>query len=414
MSAIPLPVSPPEPAPRVAAAPNHVAAGFRAVVVRRPEGLTEHVAAWDDLARAALDPNVFYEAWMLQPALAAFGAETAFRFVLVYGPDPTEPLGPPVLCAFFPLVERWGYKGVPVRYLTLWQHPYAYYCAPLLRQECAAECLAYFCQWLSVAADGAALLELPLIAGQGPFHQLLVEHLNEQARLSYVADSYTRALLEPHADAEAYLNAALAHKRRKELNRLLRRLGEGGKLEFRTLQPGEALQPWLDDFLKLEASGWKGKQGTAITCQDAHRTFFHDMAAAAFARGQLQMLGLFLDRRPVALTSNLRSGVGAFAFKIAFDEDFARYSPGVQLEVENVRRFHDNSGLQWMDSCAIFDHFMINRLWLERRVVQTVVIATGRAPGELVVAALPLLRWLKRFFVRRQRRRKGGSMKDEG
>ncbi len=405
MSAIPLPVSPPEPAPRVAAAPNHVAAGFRAVVVRRPEGLTEHLAAWDDLARAALDPNVFYESWMLQPALAAFGAETAFRFVLVYGPDPTKPLGPPVLCAFFPLVVRWGYKGVPVRYLTLWQHPYTYYCAPLLRQECAAECLAYFCQWLSVAADGAALLELPLIAGQGPFHQLLVEHLNEQARLSYVADSYTRALLEPHADAEAYLNAALAHKRRKELNRVLRRLGEGGKLEFRTLQTGEALQPWLDDFLKLEASGWKGKQGTAITCQDAHCTFFHDMAAEAFARGQLQMLGLFLDRRPVALKCNLRSGVGAFAFKIAFDEDFARYSPGVQLEVENVRRFHDNSGLQWMDSCAIFDHFMINRLWLERRVVQTVVIATGRAPGELVVAALPLLRWLKRFFVRRKPQR---------
>jgi hypothetical protein len=382
--------------------PAPAASRFTAVVLRRPEELQEHLAAWDDLARSALEPNVFYESWMLVPALRAFGAGMPFRFVLLYECDPKRPHAPPALAGFFPLVRRRGYKGVPFRYLTLWHHPYAYYCVPLLRREGAAECLSFFFNWLATDRDGAALLELPIIGGEGPFHQLLVDHLNAHGRLHFVADAYTRALLERHESGEAYLAEALPGKRRKGLNRLLRRLGETGTLEFRTLEAGGGLQPWLDDFLKLEASGWKGQRGTAITCQDWHRRFFHEMARGAFERGRLLMLGLFLDGRPVALKCSLRGGPGSFGFKIAFDEDFAHYSPGLQLEIENIRRLHDISGLQWMDSCSSFDAILFNRLYRERRTIRTVLVSSGRAPGDLVVSLLPLLRWAKRFFSGRK------------
>lgn len=67
---------------------------------------------------------------------------------------------------------------------------------------------------------------------------------------------------------------------------------------------------------------------------------------------------------------------------------------GTLLELENIRRFHARPDLQWMDSCAIPEHFMINRLWLDRRVIQTLLISSGRPFGSLVVSALPLARWL--------------------
>src|SRR6185369_12429325 len=35
--------------------------------------LEKHVAAWEELAVAAIEPNVFYEPWMLMPALRAYG-----------------------------------------------------------------------------------------------------------------------------------------------------------------------------------------------------------------------------------------------------------------------------------------------------------------------------------------------------
>ena len=44
---------------------------------------------------------------------------------------------------------------------------------------------------------------------------------------------------------------------------------------------------------------------------------------------------------------------------------------------------------------------MIDRLWTERRAVQTLLVATGRSPGDLAVSLMPLGRWLKRLFRRR-------------
>ena len=42
------------------------------------------VPAWDDLAARALEPNPFYESWMLLPAIEAFGLERSFRLVTVW------------------------------------------------------------------------------------------------------------------------------------------------------------------------------------------------------------------------------------------------------------------------------------------------------------------------------------------
>ena len=49
------------------------------VVVRDLPALSSFVPAWEELAAAALEPNVFYEHWMLLPALQAFGAGKDLR-----------------------------------------------------------------------------------------------------------------------------------------------------------------------------------------------------------------------------------------------------------------------------------------------------------------------------------------------
>ena len=126
-------------------------------------------------------------------------------------------------------------------------------------------------------------------------------------------------------------------------------------------------------------------------------------AARAHQRGRLMMMGLRLDGRPVALKYNLLAGDGAFAFKIAFDESFARYSPDVLLELDNIHRLHRMPAVRWMDSCAAPNRFMINHLWPERREMQTVFFSTGRALPSLLLALVPLLQFLR---ARAQRRRR--------
>ena len=108
------------------------------------------------------------------------------------------------------------------------------------------------------------------------------------------------------------------------------------------------------------------------------------------------MLGLHLNGRPIAMKCNFLASPGAFAFKIAFDESLSRYSPGVLLELDNIEQLHQSGLVRWMDSCAMAGHPMIDRLWSERRTLQSLALSTGRLSGDLAVAVVPLLRVLRR------------------
>jgi Acetyltransferase (GNAT) domain len=376
------------------------------VIVDDLTALERHVAAWEELAAAAIEPNVFYEPWMLMPALRAYGGAGRLLFALVQTPDPARPLGPPLLCGFFPLELKDHYDGIsnrlPLKTLCLWRKvEMIYLCAPLLRAGYGREALAAFFDWLGAGDHNCSLMEFGFVTGEGPFHHLLLDYLNQHLKFTYVTEAFTRALFRPAADAEDYVRSALGRFRRKELRRLEKRLAETGRLEYTTLEQGDDFDAWVEEFLEFEAKSWKGKGGRALDCSETDRKYFVEIAREAFRQGKLMMLALRFNGRPIAYKVNFLSGAGSFAYKIAFDEEYARYSPGVLLELENIRLLHERTQIRWMDSCANPDRFMINQLWTDRRAIQTLVISTGKRQGDLVVAAIPLLKWGNRRIFRR-------------
>ena len=362
--------------------------------------LEEYIQAWEELALAALEPNPFYESWMLMPALSSFGRDKDLRIVLVFASDQAQPSKPPVLSGMFPLERRSRYKGIPVKTLSLWKHLFCFLCTPLIRAECAQECLSAFFDWLASDSNPSPLMEFNFIAGEGPFQRLLVGQFHNRSSLTFVSESFVRALFRPAADADTYLRQAISRGHRKDMNRKQRRLSEMGQLEYKMLELDQDPGSWIEEFLQVESSGWKGAERSAFASKEEYRNFFINAARGAHRRGRLMILASRVAGRPVAMKCNFLAGRGSFAFKIAFDEDYAHFSPGMLLEIENIRRLHATADIGWMDSCAVPDHFMINRLWPDRRIIQTVLVSTGKRPGELVVSAMPLLRWLKRLFAR--------------
>src|SRR5205807_1423311 len=116
--------------------PNRVAAAAPAMSVRIVKGaqaLTEHVPAWDALASAALEPNVFFESWALLPAIDKLPFGSDVLIALVYGADPASPERPARLCGLFPL-ERRRWRGLPIQSLGLWCHRHAFVGLPLLHR----------------------------------------------------------------------------------------------------------------------------------------------------------------------------------------------------------------------------------------------------------------------------------------
>jgi hypothetical protein len=365
------------------------------VVARGVEELKAHLEAWQILADNAVEPNIFYEPSVMLPAVESFGANTNFYFVFLYAPDPLRPFGAKILCGFFPLEFSRRYKKMPVAVFSLWKHSYCFLCTPLLRAERAGETLAAFFDWLESKESPAPLMEFCSVTGDRAFRRLLTDEFNKRASLTLSTDSFNRALFKPDS------MEGISGKHKKELRRQQNRLAEEGLLEYVALEEEADVDNWIGDFLRLEASGWKGQQGSAFALEEMSRKFFETAVKEVFRKNQLMMIALRLNGKPVAMKCNFLSGSGSFAFKIAFDEDRARYSPGVLLELENMRRVSAMPEVEWMDSCAVSEHFMINRLWTERRAMETILVSTGKNPADFLVSILPMLSWIKRKISRK-------------
>ena len=370
--------------------------------------LEPYLSGWDALAAGALEPNVFYESWMVKPALECFGSGEELLFVLVLADPPEGTRQAPLVVGFFPLQRCRRYKRLPVSALALWRYVHCYLCTPLVHASYARECLVAFFHWLATDRRGASLLECTWVPGEGPFHRLLVEYLVEHRVPSLLEECYCRAMLSPRGSGQQYIDGVLSGERRRRLRKHEERLRHRGKVEYIALAGGDDARAWLEEFLRVEAAGWKGREGTALQCRAEDRRFFLDALLEAFRRGRLMMMSLRLEGRPVALFCDLLGEPWSFVFKLTFDEEYAAFSPGALLELEKIRRLHERPTVRWVDSCNAPGSSLLKHLWADRRLIETLLIAPGPPPGPFVVSLLPLLRWTRQKMCACLRRFRGG------
>jgi CelD/BcsL family acetyltransferase involved in cellulose biosynthesis len=140
--------------------------------------------------------------------------------------------------------------------------------------------------------------------------------------------------------------AATRPKFRSHLRRTRRQLEEQGVLEFKHCNTADPTA--LTRFYDLEASGWKGAEGTAIKCDPRTLAFYNSVAAAAAEQGYLSLDFLELNGRSIAghFAFNFRGRY--FLAKAGYDESFRRFGPG-QLLVNEVLSQTPQRGLHEFD-----------------------------------------------------------------
>ncbi|WP_428627943.1 GNAT family N-acetyltransferase [Sphingopyxis sp.] len=341
----------------------------------------ELAAAWDRLADAASEPNPFAERWCLQSALHLFDPERRARLVMVRdGSD-----GP--IIGVMPLALATHYGRLPLRHVTGWAHPNHFLGLPLVRAGFERLFWSILLGWCDAAPWGRTLLQIPRLTDDGPLHRALVDVARVRGGEAQIVHREERALLDSSLSPADYWDAAVRAKKRKELRRQANRLAEQGAVQFRRWQAGEALDPWIDAFLDLEVRGWKGRAGSALASHSDTQAWFRAIVAAAADAGRLDMRALDLDDRPLAMLINFLAAPGGFSFKTAFDEDYARFSPGVLLQQANLDLL-DDPRIAWVDSCAAPGHPMIDSVWRERRALVWVNVALSDPFDRLRFAVL--------------------------
>ncbi|HQS71216.1 MAG: cellulose biosynthesis protein CelD [Novosphingobium sp. 28-62-57] len=325
--------------------------------------------AWAELADAATTPNPFFEDWYLLPSYQAFDPHgTGSIFSLYIGAE---------LVGLLPLTQPHRYGRWPLPHFATWLHPNAFLGAPLVRAGCEALFWEALLEWADTNGSARALfLHLPAMPLENPLTQALFDVARHEHRKAALVMRQQRALLHSPLLPDLYLERALTGKKRKELRRQHARLAEQGELAFARHDDSAGLGEWTEAFLDLESRGWKGAGGSALASDPATAALFRQALAGAAAAGKLERLALTLDGRPIAMLANFLTPPGSFSFKTAFDENYARFSPGVLLQRENLALL-SRPEITWCDSCATPDHPMIDSLWTERRPIGRISVAIG-------------------------------------
>jgi CelD/BcsL family acetyltransferase involved in cellulose biosynthesis len=326
--------------------------------------------AWADLADRAEGDNVFFDPAFVLPATGHLQSGVEIATV-------KDANGRLIGAAPF-TATRLGRVAPAVR---LFGHDYAPLGAPLIDGRAIRDTVAWLVEGLA-AGQSLIVPDLPL---DGRLAAAIADFARGRMRPVVVLDEHERAMLVRSGGAPVDPRAALASKRRKEFQRQTKKLGEGGAVSFTVAVEPDDVAAAFDEFLILEEVGWKGRGGSALLSRPETKAFAEEALKGLARRSKVRVDTLRVAGKAIAVLVTFLAGETAYTWKIAYDEAFARYSPGALLMLEAGRGLFDDPGIARVDSCASADHPMIDHLWKDRLRIGTLIV--GPPGGGLLFRA---------------------------
>jgi CelD/BcsL family acetyltransferase involved in cellulose biosynthesis len=342
-----------------------VGSKFEIAILALPEMLGE-ISAWQDLSSRAAEDNVYYSP---QYALALLDSVSKHEEVMfVTARDGAK------FMALLPVVRTRRVFGS----CRVWTTDYTFSADPLLDSKCLATAADALVEGLALL--NTSVWKIPTVNIAGPAALALIAALERRGVPWTSHAAFDRASLSSTLSFEAWMATVVCSKRRRELARNRRRLEELGKVTHEVHTSGEGLRRGVEAFLTLEAAGWKGARKTALACVSET----HDFAIRAFSPDH-PMSGsrvdiFLLNGIPIAAGVIVFSGETGFTVKGAYDEDYARYSAGLLLEVEVLKSFLEEKWAKRLDAATAGDH-VIDRFWPDRVQVADIIFSMAPVGG---------------------------------
>jgi hypothetical protein len=135
---------------------------------------------------------------------------------------------------------------------------------------------------------------------------------------------------------------------RKARNKLAK---HGAAVHVPATSTSDELPDAFEQFLVLEASGWKGRSGTgtAIALDPALRSFYGQLVERLGPTGAVEINVLVLDTQPIAAQLAITSGRRCYVLKIAYDETHAALAPGNMLLERLLQKYGDHAEIRHVD-----------------------------------------------------------------
>ncbi len=314
---------------------------------------------WRSLAARGDDSNIFQDPDFLLPATRMLDLADRLEAVAAWDARPADADRPRLLGIFpFLRVRPWG---VPLTVARAVSHAYGPAGTPAIDSDAAVEVMQAMIDAFAATPGLPSLVSIPYLR----FGSAAADALRRSSYRQAHFGTYDRAILDSDLGGDAYLATAQRPKQRKRSAQQRRQLSRQGSIDTR-IATGADVSAAADRFLALEASGWKGRRGTAMAARRGTEAMFRQLTDWLGARGQCDIYEMTCDGKTIASYVLLRAGRRGWLWKGAFDEAYARWSPGQLLALDVTRALLDRVPGLVVDSCAVPGHSMINHIFRER------------------------------------------------
>jgi len=330
------------------------------------QALPRLAARIEALAERAVETNPFFLPAFLEPALRGLGRR---GLKLAIFSDRSD-------LRFFAPVVSTGAQIFGRPQLRVWTHPYAPLGTPLIDSggtDQVAEALLEH-----IKSSGRSVLLIPDLPLEGKAAAALRRGAAGRGFSIEAGRQARPVLIPPLLGGLPGFDAMVNQKRRRELDRQLRRMSEKGAVSFMSARTPSDVEAAFGMFAALEAEGWKGRRGTALS----RRRAVHDFARVAVlqmaAQGHAAIDVLRVGEQPVAALIRFDFGGLSVPWKITYHERFAAYSPGKQLMCDETRRWLMDSTVIRVDPVCEEDNPLMAALWSERESYGTMILSPSR------------------------------------
>lgn len=358
---------------------------YRVQILRGAAELEAFDVALRTLGAAALDDNAYAAPAFMGPLLRHRAGEHPLRIALVWKDDEL------VACAPFAILPPTVRTPLPALSTVVTEHGSPLH--PVLHREHVEGALRALWDWIEGSEHPWQLVLLDRVSAASRFWAALAPELARRDAPVWVREVHGRPMLARHASFDAYL-ATLPSSRRKGYRRRLRALERAGAT-FHLHRDLSEVPDLAERFMQLEARSWKGTSGTALLASPADRAFFTDAVQRFAGERGLFFVELRIGGVPAAMTANFVAGRTLFAFKVAYDPVFAKYSPGIVTELEGIKRFHEEPDLLVADSGSTAQAY-VRAYFRDQAELQWLCIATPRWAARAFVRLMPTVIGIKR------------------
>jgi CelD/BcsL family acetyltransferase involved in cellulose biosynthesis len=307
----------------------------------------DYRAAWDDVVACGARSTIFSTWDFLESSWLGFAQPGGNRLAIFVFREEGKVIG------FMPLrlsVRR--RLGLPLRRLAPLAAWNADYHEPLVaparrERECADALLSclerHRDEWDSISLEGTD-----------------EEHCSLQAVRAWAARRPAIRLLEKRLSPSPYIDLdrgdaleRLGPGARKSVRRCRRQLEAEGPVSIEVCQEPGQMDAALDAYLDLEHRSWKRESAQGVGKDETNRAFFRQLLPRLAAGGRALLMFLKLGERRIAGNIDLLLGTTAYSSQTAFDQAYARFSPGNVLLSLGLP-WHAERGIRRYELFALF------------------------------------------------------------